>query len=66
MPHAFCVESRGAALDGHFTHQTGLHQIAKRLKNPRSPGPLGYRPFPGTWGLRGLPVEFEPADAVAT
>jgi cytochrome P450 len=41
----------------------GLHQIAKRLTNPRSTGPLGYRPFPGTWGLRGLPIEF---DAVET
>ena len=27
MAHAFGVESRGAALDGHFTHQTRLHQI---------------------------------------
>lgn len=37
----------------------GLHLIAKRMINPRSTGPLGYRPFPGTWGLRGLPVEFD-------
>jgi cytochrome P450 len=37
----------------------GLHLIAQRLRNPRSTGPLGYRPFPGTWGLRGLPVEFD-------
>jgi cytochrome P450 len=37
----------------------GLHVIAQRLLNPRSPGPGGYRPFPGTWGLRGLPIEFE-------
>src|SRR5208337_1073785 len=27
MPHAFRLESRGAALDGHFTHQTRLHQV---------------------------------------
>src|SRR6266699_2603980 len=27
MPHAFRIESRGAALDGHFTHQTRLHQV---------------------------------------
>ena len=39
----------------------GLHQIARRLKNPRSSGPLGYRPFSGTWGLRGLPIEFDTA-----
>ncbi len=37
----------------------GMHLIARRLRNPKSPGPLGYRPFPGTWGLRGLPIEFE-------
>src|ERR1019366_10077774 len=27
MPHAFRIESRGAALDGHFTDQTRLHQV---------------------------------------
>src|SRR5450755_2209505 len=27
MPHALRIESRGAALDGHFTHQARLHQI---------------------------------------
>jgi hypothetical protein len=27
MPHALRIESRGAALDGHFTHQTRLHQV---------------------------------------
>src|SRR5260370_23688948 len=26
MSHTFRIESRGAALDGHFTHQTRLHQ----------------------------------------
>jgi cytochrome P450 len=39
----------------------GLHLIAQRLRNPRTPGPQGYRPFPGTWGLRGLPITFDPA-----
>ena len=39
-----------------------LHLIARRLLNPRTSGPGGYRPFPGTWGLRGLPVEFDLAD----
>ena len=29
MPHAFRVESRGAAFDGNFTNQTRLHQVAK-------------------------------------
>jgi cytochrome P450 len=37
----------------------GLHLIAQRLRHPRTSGPQGYRPFPGTWGLRGLPIEFE-------
>ena len=39
----------------------GLHLVAQRVSNPRSDGPLGWRPFPGTWGIRGLPIEFEPA-----
>ena len=39
----------------------GLHLIAQRMKNPRSPGPLGRRPFPGVWGISGLPIEFDPA-----
>jgi cytochrome P450 len=44
-----------------FQIHEGLHEIARRIRNPRSTGPLGYRPFPGTWGLRGLPIEFEDA-----
>ncbi|HEX8058153.1 MAG TPA: cytochrome P450, partial [Novosphingobium sp.] len=39
----------------------GLHLIAQRITKPRSPGPLGWRPFPGVWGIRGLPIEFTPA-----
>jgi cytochrome P450 len=39
----------------------GLHQIARRITRPRSAGPLGWRPFPGVWGIRGLPIEFDPA-----
>lgn len=38
----------------------GMHLIAGRLRNPQSPGPLGWRPFPGAWGIRGLPVTFDP------
>jgi cytochrome P450 len=41
--------------------EEGLHQIAQRLKNPRRTGPSGWRPFFGTWGMRGLPIEFDPA-----
>jgi hypothetical protein len=29
VPHAFRIEARGATLDGHFPHQTRLHQVAK-------------------------------------
>lgn len=39
----------------------GLHLIAQRIKKPQSPGPDGWRPFPGVWGIRGLPIKFEPA-----
>ena len=39
----------------------GLHQMAQRITRPKSPGPLGWRPFPGVWGIRGLPITFEPA-----
>jgi cytochrome P450 len=38
----------------------GLHEIAKRLRDPVSPGPGGWRPFLGVWGIRGLPIEFAP------
>ncbi len=46
-----------------FQIHEGLHAIASRLRDPQSPGPQGYRPFPGTWGLRGLPITFTPAIA---
>jgi len=39
----------------------GLHLIAQRMTKPTSPGPLGWRPFTGVWGIRGLPISFEPA-----
>jgi cytochrome P450 len=45
--------------------EEGLHLIAQRITAPRSPGPLGWRPFPGVWGIRGLPIEFVPAPAPA-
>jgi cytochrome P450 len=41
--------------------EEGLHLIAQRLHNPTSTGPMGWRPFPGTWGIRGLPIAFDPA-----
>jgi cytochrome P450 len=39
--------------------EEGLHLIAQRLIEPQSPGPDGWRPFPGVWGLRGLPITFD-------
>jgi hypothetical protein len=27
------------------------------------PGEVRWRPFPGSWGLKGLPVEFDAAEA---
>ncbi len=41
--------------------EEGLHLIAQRIRNPRLVGPVGHRPFFGVWGLRGLPIEFDPA-----
>jgi len=35
--------------------------IARRLQNPATTGALAWRPFPGAWGLRGLPVTFTDA-----
>jgi cytochrome P450 len=45
--------------------EEGLHLIAQRLKNPRRVGESGARPFPGTWGLKGLPIEFTPGPPTA-
>jgi cytochrome P450 len=45
--------------------QEGLHQVAQRMRNPRLAGTFGWRPYPGTWGLKGLPIEFDPAPAGA-
>ena len=44
--------------------EEGLHQIAQRMKNPRRTGPSAWRPFFGVWGLRGLPIAFDPAEAM--
>lgn len=38
----------------------GLHLTAQRVRNPKSNGPAGWRPFPGVWGIRCLPITFEP------
>ena len=43
--------------------QEALHQVAQRMRNPRLKGEPGHRPFFGAWGLKGLPIEFDPAPA---
>ena len=43
----------------------GFHQIARRMNNPRRTGPSTWRPFYGVWGLKGLPIAFDPAPAQA-
>lgn len=45
--------------------QEALHQIAQRLRDPSLDGQYGWRPYPGAWGLKGLPIKFIPADAIA-
>ncbi len=39
--------------------QEAIHLIAQRVRHPRLAGEFGWRPFYGTWGLQGLPIEFE-------
>jgi cytochrome P450 len=41
--------------------EEGLHLIAQRLLEPRRAGEPGWRTFIGVWGIRGLPISFEPA-----
>jgi cytochrome P450 len=43
--------------------QEALHQLPQRLRHPRLAGEIHWRPYPGSWGLKGLPIEFEPAEA---
>jgi cytochrome P450 len=45
--------------------EEALHIIPQRIKKPRIAGSWEWRPFPGVWGLRGLPIEFDPAPAAA-
>jgi cytochrome P450 len=41
--------------------QEGIHLIAKHMKHPQEVGEKGWRPFPGVWGINGLPITFTPA-----
>jgi cytochrome P450 len=45
--------------------QEAIHQVAQRMRHPRLAGEFGWRPFYGTWGLKGLPITFEHSEAVA-
>ncbi len=41
--------------------QEGIHLVARHMRDPRPAGALDWRPFPGIWGIKGLPIEFTPA-----
>jgi cytochrome P450 len=41
--------------------QEGIHLVAQRIRDPKIAGPIDWRPFPGIWGLKGLPIAFTPA-----
>jgi cytochrome P450 len=45
--------------------EEGLHLIAQRIRNPRRVGEIAWRPFPGVWGIRSLPIAFDPASPPA-
>ena len=40
--------------------EEGVHLIAQRILSPRLVGEVTWRPFPGTWGIKSLPVAFDP------
>jgi cytochrome P450 len=40
--------------------EEGLHLIAQRITRPRLAGEVTWRPFPGVWGIKTLPIVFEP------
>lgn len=41
--------------------EEGFHVIAQRIRKPRLVGKPGWRPFPGVWGVAGLPIAFDVA-----
>lgn len=40
--------------------EEGVHLIAQRVTHPRLAGEVSWRPFPGVWGIRTLPITFDP------
>jgi cytochrome P450 len=43
--------------------QEAVHLIAQRIRHPRLAGEITWRPFPGVWGIRSLPIVFTPGAA---
>jgi cytochrome P450 len=41
--------------------EEGTHLIAQRITNPRLAGQPVWRTFAGVWGIKSLPIEFDPA-----
>ncbi|MCJ2180293.1 cytochrome P450 [Novosphingobium album (ex Hu et al. 2023)] len=52
---------------GQFLAQANVeeatHLIAQRLTNPRHTAPASWRSFAGVWGIKSLPIAFDPAPA---
>jgi cytochrome P450 len=43
--------------------EEGIHVIAQRITKPRLVGEVQWRPYLGIWGIKSLPIAFEPAPA---
>lgn len=41
--------------------EEGTHLIAQRLRRPRHTAPPTWRSFAGVWGIKSLPIAFDPA-----
>lgn len=39
--------------------EEGIHQISKRITNPKLVGDVKWKLFPGVWGITALPIEFD-------
>ncbi len=43
--------------------EEATYLLAQRLRNPKVAGEVTWRPYMGVWGVKSLPIEFEPAPA---
>ena len=43
--------------------QEAIHLVAQRLGDPELAGEVTWRPFPGSWGIKSLPIRFTPRAA---